>query len=205
MSAPLTPFGQTINRLASASDPAERERLAALLTSQIEQAFAQQTNVAQVVRWETEEWLRQRVGEMNDVVSQAAAEQRDLKQALANGFGGLHADVLNFRAAQEAAADQLRREFRETAETVNEIAGDVALLKRAGAEQEKVNRRIETRIGEHASQIGAIEEEMAAFRHSRDASIKERRQLAKQLADLSTQLAAVLAHLPAIDVSEAGG
>jgi len=117
------------------------------------------------------------------------------------------ADAGYIGAIQEGAAAvrQLRDEFQQTAETINEIADDVALLKTVGAEQEKLNRRIEQQLAGHTGRIGAIEEEMTAFRQSRDASIKERRQLAKQLADLSTQLAAVLAHLPPIDVSEAGG
>lgn len=212
MTEPMTDYGQLIERLATMDDPEQRKVAARQLARRLEHAFGQTADVAQVVRWETEEWLRQRVGETNDLISQLASDQRAARGAataeVAAGFDGLHQAIAAFRAQQEAAVMELRAGFQQIAETVDNMADDVAALKAAGITQEKLNRelvgrqdRIETALGNHAGRLAQLEEYAALLPDAERrriialAELNDRRyrEIQAQQQEIQSQLAELLA------------
>lgn len=182
---PITDYGQLIERLANTDDPAERRRYARQLAHRLEGAFGQTVDTAQVVRWETEEWLRQRVGETNDLMSQLIADQRAARTEAAGevkaGFDDLQQALAAFRASQETALTGARAEFHDGFNRVGEslsqmraelaeVSSDVAVLKEAGINQEQINHsllagqdRLDTAVQANSAMLATYNDRITAL------------------------------------------
>jgi hypothetical protein len=136
---PITDYGRLIEEVVTTDDPNERRRKGRLLGLSLERALGHSVDVQQAVRFETEEWLRQRMGETNDLISEVKG-----------GFDGVHAALADFRSSQEAVLDAARAEFHSGLNAVGEsvsqvgrdlatVSNDVADLKLATIAQDNFN------------------------------------------------------------------
>ena len=76
--APIPPlqFQRTLDALAETDDPAERRRLVRLVGQQLTRLVGQTANNAQLAVWSNEEWVRQQIGDTNEMIGQLAEQAR---------------------------------------------------------------------------------------------------------------------------------
>jgi hypothetical protein len=137
-----TSYGMTIQQMVRADDPAERERLGDLLAVQLESVFSGQANNVQIALWQFEERQRERVGETNDLVSEAVnlirgqgavlnaarAEFRDGMSAIGERVSGVELDVVELKTRMDAAEATLRAHDQSRDASIAERAQHTADL-----------------------------------------------------------------------------
>lgn len=213
MSEPITDYGKIIAQLAGETDPARRAQLGRMLANRLEHAFGQSVDTAQAVRWETEEWLRQRMGETNDLISQLNQNQQTVKGEIAGGFDALQQALAAFRTNQEAAVSELRRDFHDRLNAVGERLSDfkitldehtdtIAALLELGKQWERrfemLTRRVDqhdTLLADHGGRIAVLESYAAAVPpEERQRVIAMVEESERRYQDIQSQLAALLAN-----------
>lgn len=188
MTEPTTDYGQLIERIVTMDDPEQRRQAAKQLARRLEHAFGQSVDNAQVIRWETEEWLRQRVGEMNDLVSQLNANQQATKGEIAGGFDGLAAALAAFRSTQEAAAVDLRREFHSglnaVGENVSQLRGDVKQMRADMSDISNDVGVLRQEMGRQNTRLSHLEAGQAALHGQQSLQAGQIQELTRQIEEM---------------------
>ena len=178
MSEPITDYGKIIAQLASETAPGRRAQLGRMLANRLEHAFGQSVDTAQAVRWETEEWLRQRMGETNDLISQINANQQAVKSELAGGFDALQQALAAFRTHQEAAAADLRRDFHDRLNAVGESLSEFRMEFAAVSDDVAAMKNEMIRYG---TRLDHLEAGQAALHGQQEQQARQIRDLAQQI------------------------
>ncbi len=99
---------------------------------------------------------------------------------------------------QEVAVEDLRRGFHTVAETLDDIANHVAVLKNNWIEQERHNREVARQLRDHTQQLAEHHADIADLkRYAAAVPADERRALVATIHELRQQYREILDRLPA--------